>query len=98
MARTINGTEFTSNVEQIYKMSDLDQLSPYTIVSINDKPTKYNSYIITVCNEDTDEVLKVYMKEYIVKQAAVGKRFVYNGLLPKHNGNGKYHSVLWAKE
>lgn len=97
-SKIINGVEFKASTnDTIFKLSDLPQSVPHTIVSKNYVPTGFASYIITVSNDDTSEECKVYMPEYIAKYAFPDKRFVYNGLHKKGDGSGhSYHNVLWA--
>ena len=61
--RIIKGTTFTSTFKPVEKLANLDQSAPRTIVSVNPKPTRFNTYIVTVINEDADEWRDVYMPE-----------------------------------
>ena len=97
-SKMINGVEFTAPANGgIKKLSALNQTTPHIVVSKDSKPTRFNSYVVTIINEDTDEAYKVYMPEYIAKHALPQKRFMYNGLVKKSDGSGhSFHSVLWA--
>ena len=98
-SKSINGAVFTARTtpSTVCKLSDLTKYVPYIIKFKNDRPTRFNSYIVTITNEDTGEECNVYMPEYIAKSALSGERFIYNGLQEKSDGSGhRFHSVLWA--
>lgn len=96
--KMINGVEFTAPASSgIKKLSTLSQTTPHIIVSKDSKPTRFNSYIVTIINENTEEEYKVYTPEYVAKLALPKRRFIYDGLVKKSDGSGySFHSILWA--
>ena len=64
--RTRNGVTYTIlNKFTINNLSSLPQDVPHTFVYIDPKRTKYDNYVVTVKNEDTDEESCYDMPEYI---------------------------------
>ena len=81
----------------ICKLSDLSQDVEYQVVSVDKKPTKFGSYVVTIATlTDDDDECRVYMPEYIARHAKRSKCFVYKGLQKKSDGSGhSYHRVEW---
>ncbi|XP_067936970.1 uncharacterized protein [Watersipora subatra] len=67
----------------VHKISAIPKEIPHVCLSKESKPTRYGSYIATVFNMDTEEEYKVYMPEYIAKEALPDREFVYCGLIYK---------------
>jgi hypothetical protein len=98
-SKLIGGRKFTAPATSgICKLSELSQDESYLVVSKDNNPTRFGSYVVTVINEYTDEEYRVYMPEYIAKHATADRVFCYNGLQKKTDGSGHaFHSVLWEQ-
>lgn len=88
-SKTVHDTEFKATAEPIYKLVNLIQTAPYTIVLVSPKPTRYNSYIVTITNDDTSKESAVFMPKHIANRTIPGKGFVYDGLRQKYDSSGQ---------
>ena len=92
------GNNYEIEDSRVRKLSEVPVNVPHHWIYRYPNPTRYGSFVVEILNEDTEEIYRCYMPEYIAERGSEGKIFTYEGLENKTDGSGhSFHKVVFLK-